>query len=98
MRTVYVCLGCSCLYLPPESMTYPSHPDLTASRTHCGQPGCEEKARTAVATSGLPEERVVELARRAAGLDVPAPERRPWRLARGRRPAAAPRGARGRLS
>ncbi|MFJ2514710.1 hypothetical protein ACIQJX_34930 [Streptomyces griseoviridis] len=98
MRQIYLCIGCAAIYLPPESMTYPSHPDVTASPAHCGNPSCAQAAREAAAMSGLTEAKIGELARRAAGLDGPVRmariDRRP---ARGRRASAAPGGGRGKL-
>ncbi|MFJ2608163.1 hypothetical protein ACIO13_24785 [Streptomyces sp. NPDC087425] len=98
MRTVYLCIGCAATYLPPESMTYPSHPDVTASPAHCGNPTCAAATREAVAMSGLTEEKLGELARRAAGLEgdarLPRVNRR---RARGSRAAAAPSGGRSKL-
>ncbi|MFI8930551.1 hypothetical protein ACIG3E_23065 [Streptomyces sp. NPDC053474] len=97
MRSVHVCIGCAALYLPPEDMTYPSL-GLTASPAHCTEPGCAAAVREAVAFSGLPEDKLGELARRAVGLEGqprrPRPRQRP---ARGRRAAAAPGGGRGKL-
>ncbi|MDJ0460617.1 hypothetical protein [Streptomyces sp. H27-C3] len=96
MRTIYVCLGCAGLYLPPESMTYPSL-GMVASRVHCGMPDCKATAEEAVKLVGVPEETVARWMRRAAGLDGVVREPRPGRRARGRRPGAAPASARSKL-
>ncbi|MGW2228180.1 hypothetical protein [Streptomyces formicae] len=97
MRTIYVCIGCAANYLPPESMTYPTL-GLTASTAHCTKPGCAAAVREAVAMSGLPEEKLGELARRAVGLEgEPRRPRQNKRAARGRRAAASPGGGRGKL-
>jgi hypothetical protein len=93
MRPIYVCVGCAAVYLP--------HTDDEAgpvSPAHCGKPHCAETVRQAVAMSGLTEEKIGELARRANGLDRDV--RRPrldTRKAHGRRSAAAPGGGRGKL-
>ncbi|MDT3400440.1 hypothetical protein RKE29_28175, partial [Streptomyces sp. B1866] len=68
MRTVYVCLNCACLYLPPESMRYPTA-GLEASPVHCSLPGCKEAVERAVAGLAVPVELIAQWARRAAGLD-----------------------------
>jgi hypothetical protein len=97
MRSIYVCIGCAAIYLPPETMTYPAH-GLTASPAHCTQPECAAAAREAVELSGLSEERLGELARRAIGIaGEPRRPRLNQRAARGRRSAAAPSGGRGKL-
>lgn len=94
MRPIYVCIGCGVIYLPPE--TPPN--GRTVSPAHCGAPECAAATRQAVAMSGLPEEKLGELARRANGLEgeVRAP-RLDRRAARGRRAMAAPGGGRSKL-
>lgn len=94
MRPIYVCIGCAAVYLPPELPQ--SGPPV--SPAHCSRPGCQSAVREAVELSGLPEEKLGELARRAVGLE--GEPRRP-RLGRrpvaGRRAASAPAGGRGKL-
>ena len=96
MRMIYVCLGCAGLYLPPESMTYPSL-GLTASPVHCGMPECRSTVEESLAVMGVPEDVVAKWARRAAGLDGWVRRGRPGRRSRGRRPGAAPASARSKL-
>ncbi|MFC5154000.1 hypothetical protein ACFPRH_19900, partial [Streptomyces amakusaensis] len=84
-------------YLPPESMTYPSSPGVTASPVHCGALGCRSAVAVSVAASGLPPEALARFARRAAGLDGERRTPRPGRQTRGRRAGAAPQSARSRL-
>ncbi|MEV0498098.1 hypothetical protein AB0I84_10905 [Streptomyces spectabilis] len=97
MRSIYVCIGCAAIYLPPETMVYPSL-GMTASPAHCTQPGCAAAVREAVALSGLSEDRLGELARRAIGLEgEPRRPRLNRRATRGRRATAAPGGGRGKL-
>ncbi|MCI3927738.1 hypothetical protein [Streptomyces sp. AN091965] len=97
MRSIYVCIGCAALYLPPEDMAYPCL-GLTASPAHCTGPGCAAAVREAVALCGLPQDKLGELARRAVGLEgQPRRPRLHRRPARGRRAAAAPGGGRGKL-
>ncbi|WP_409062441.1 hypothetical protein [Streptomyces sp. SYP-A7185] len=97
MRSIYVCIGCAAIYLPPESMSYPSL-GLTASTAHCTRRDCTAAVRETVALSGLPEAKLGELARRALGLEgQPRRPRLNHRPARGRRAAAAPGGGRGKL-
>lgn len=97
MRSIYVCIGCAAIYLPPETMTYPSL-GLTASPAHCTRPDCAAAVRETVIMSGLPEEKLGELARRANGLEgEPRRPRLNQRAARGRRAAAAPSGGRNKL-
>lgn len=108
MRPIYLCIGCAATYLPPENPTS----GQPASPAHCGLPSCQEAVRQAVAMSGLPEERLGELARRAIGVDGERrlaaiwaacglagepPVTRGRRPVRGRRAAAAPGGGRSRL-
>ncbi len=97
MRTVFVCMGCVAQYLPPESMTYPSLPGLKASPVHCGNPACRSAVEDSLAVTGMPQDELARLARRAAGLEGPVRKGRPGRRSRGRRPAAAPASARSRL-
>ncbi|MER7760324.1 hypothetical protein [Streptomyces sp. NPDC097619] len=96
MRTVYVCLGCAGLYLPPESMVYPAS-EVPASPVHCALPACARRAGETLEVMGVPEEVAARMARRAAGLDGPVRRPRPGRLARGRRSAPGPGAARNRL-
>ncbi|WP_394436221.1 hypothetical protein [Streptomyces sp. SGAir0957] len=97
MRTIYVCVGCAAIYLPPEDMTYPSL-GLTASPAHCTDPACGAAVREAAQMSGLSEERIGQLARRAVGLEgEPRRPRVNRRAMRGRRADAAPGGGRGKL-
>lgn len=97
MRTIYVCIGCAAIYLPPEDMTYPAS-GLTASPAHCTEPGCAAAVREAVLMSGLTQEKLGELARRAVGLEgEPLRPRLNRRTARGRRAVAAPGGGRDKL-
>jgi len=97
MRSIYVCIGCAAIYLPPESLTYPSL-GLTASPAHCTDPSCAAAVREAVVMSGLPEEKLGELARRAVGLEGdPRRPRLNRRAARGRPATAAPGGGRSKL-
>lgn len=63
MRPIYLCVGCATEYLPPENPTS----GLPVSSAHCSNPECRAAVRTAVALSGLSEEKLGELARRAAG-------------------------------
>lgn len=94
MRPIYVCVSCGSIYLPPENPT--SGP--TPSPAHCSEPGCEAALREAVELSGLSEEKLGELARRANGLEgEPRRGRINRRAARGRRAAAAPSGGRSKL-
>ena len=97
MRSIYVCIGCAAIYLPPETMTYPTL-GLTASTAHCTEPGCAAAVREAVALSGLPEEKLGELARRANGLEgEPRRPRLNHRPTRGHRATPAPGGGRSKL-
>jgi hypothetical protein len=94
MRPIYVCIGCGAVYLPPEQPT--SGPPV--SPAHCSRPDCRSAVREAVELSGLSEEKLGELARRAVGLEGEPRRRRPGRrLAAGRRAASAPGGGRGKL-
>lgn len=94
MRSIYVCIGCAAIYLPPE------HPPSgrVVSPAHCSRDDCRSAVRQAVEMSGLSEEKLGELARRAIGLEGeprrPSPRYRP---SRGRRSMAAPGGGRGKL-
>lgn len=96
MRTLFVCLGCAGLYLPPESMTYPSL-GVAASTVHCSVPACRTRAEEVLQVMGVPEDVAARMARRAAGMDGPVRKGRPGRLAAGRRSAAGPAGARSKL-
>lgn len=96
MRTVYVCMGCAAQYLPPESMSYPSA-GLVASPVHCSLPSCQSTTEDALRVMGVTEEVAARMVRRAAGLDGGVRKGRPGRLARGRRSAAGPVGARSKL-
>jgi hypothetical protein len=94
MRPIYVCIGCGAVYLPPEHPAY-GHP---VSPAHCSRPDCASAVREAVVMSGLSEERLGELARRANGLEgEPRRPRIGRRVVRGRRAGAAPGGGRGKL-
>ena len=94
MRPIYVCVGCGVIYLPPETPTSGPVP----SPAQCGEPGCESALREAVELSGLSEEKLGELVRRANGLEgEPRMGRLNRRAARGLRSAAAPGGGRGKL-
>lgn len=94
MRSIYVCIGCAAIYLPPDHPTSGPAP----SPAHCSRPDCQSAVRAAVELSGLPEEKLGELARRAAGLEgEPRRPRLGRRPAAGRRAAAAPGGGRGKL-
>lgn len=93
MRPIYVCVGCGVIYLPPENPTSGPLP----SPAQCGEPGCESALREAVELSGLSEEKLGELVRRANGLEgEPRVGRLNRRPARGRRAATAS-GGRGKL-
>ena len=88
MRPIYVCIGCASTYLPPE------HP----SPALCSRSDCQAAARQAAELSGLPEAKLGELARRAAGLEgEPRRPRMGRRTTVGRRAASAPGGGRGKL-
>lgn len=94
MRPIYLCIGCGAVYLPPEHPTYTS----PVSPAHCSRPDCGAAVREAVAMSGLSEEKLGELARRAAGLEgEPRRPRVGRRPVRGKRAVAAPGGGRGKL-
>ncbi len=94
MRPIYVCIGCGAIYLPPEMPV--SGPAV--SPAHCSRPECEAAVREAVEWSGLTEERLGELARRAAGMEGdPLRPRLARRAAAGRRAASAPGGGRNKL-
>ncbi|MGY4967514.1 hypothetical protein [Streptomyces sp. 900105245] len=94
MRPIYVCIGCGVVYLPPE--TPASGPAV--SPAHCSRPDCQAAVREAVELSGLPEEKLGELARRAAGVEgEPRRARLGRRPAAGRRAAPAPGTGRGKL-
>ncbi|MFF7331573.1 hypothetical protein ACIQU5_29085 [Streptomyces sp. NPDC090306] len=93
MRPIYVCVGCASAYLP-----HTNEDAGPVSPAHCGKPACAEALRQAVAMSGLAEERIGELTRRANGLEGdPLRPRLDRRRARGRRSAAAPGGGRDKL-
>lgn len=106
MRTWFGCVGCGAEYLPPESLSYPSLPDLAASPVHCGARECEKRAESVIETSGIPPEvfrRMALAAARAADRggddgDESQPVRSSARRARGGRAAAGPGSARSRLS
>ncbi|MGW4493801.1 hypothetical protein [Streptomyces sp. NPDC004376] len=90
MRPILLCIGCAATYLPAPAFPY--------STAHCSDPACETVVRQAVAMSGLPEEKLGELARRAAGLEgEPRRGRTRYRPVHGKRAAAAPGGGRGKL-
>lgn len=94
MRPIYVCIGCAAIYLPSENPTSGPAP----SPAHCSRPDCQAAARRAADLSGLPEAKLGELARRAAGLEgEPRRPRMGRRNAAGRRAASAPGGGRGKL-
>lgn len=94
MRPIYVCVGCAAIYLPAENPTVGPPP----SPAHCSQPGCQAAVREAVEWTGLSEEKLGELARRANGLEgEPRRGRINRRPVPGRRAAAAPGGGRGKL-
>ncbi|MGW1764687.1 hypothetical protein ACWCQL_11525 [Streptomyces sp. NPDC002073] len=96
MRTIYVCLGCANLYLPPEAMTYPSL-GVAASPVHCSLPSCRRAVEESLQVMGVSEDVAARMARRAAGLEGPVRMGRPGRLARGRRSAAGPGATRDKL-
>ncbi|MGW7517284.1 hypothetical protein ACWGJ2_17010 [Streptomyces sp. NPDC054796] len=96
MRDVYICLVCATHCLPPEAMHYGS-PDQPASKVHCPTPSCTARARDIIRATGLSEDQLAALARRAAGLEGEPRTRRTVRPARGRRATSAPRTARTRL-
>lgn len=63
MREIYVCLHCRNQYLPAN----PSEPG-GATLVHCGRDECARIVTVMVRSLGLPEERLSEAARRAAGV------------------------------
>lgn len=94
MRPIYVCIGCAAVYLPPENPTSGPAP----SPAHCSRPGCHAAVRETVELSGLSEDRLGELARRANGLEgEPRRPRFGRRRTDVRRAASSPAGGRGKL-
>ncbi|QDY76630.1 hypothetical protein [Streptomyces qinzhouensis] len=97
MRTWYQCLACESHYLPPESMTYPSHPGVTANPVHCTTHRCRERAERIVAASGMPMSVFEAMAIRAAARAEASTPASTTRRARGGRSASGPGSARSRL-
>jgi hypothetical protein len=96
VRKVFVCLACAIHYMPPESMRYEAV-GVDASPIHCANPACKTTLESSHAMSGVPLELLEQWALRAAETQPDPQVSGTRRRARGRRPSAAPAGARSKL-
>ncbi|PWG13916.1 hypothetical protein DF268_08605 [Streptomyces sp. V2] len=90
MREIYVCLHCRNQYLPAN----PGEPG-GATLVHCGQAECARVVPVMVQSLGLPEQRLSDAARKAAG--VLGEPRVPRRRYEGRARRGSPGGRRTKL-